>query len=168
MNINLQIYNDDYKEDMILCIARFFGFHLGLSSEGAIDNIDTSIAEQDLNEWTTKENQLYMIMYANNVAGFLRIGYRGGNVAWIEDVFVKEEFRNRGLATESIRQAEEIIKATPPYNAICFDVVPRNVDALKLYHKLGYQTLSLITVRKNLVPKESSGTQKINGLEFKI
>ena len=91
-----------------------------------------------------------------------------GNVAWIEDVFVKEEFRNRGIATESIRQAEEIIKATPPYNAICFDVVPRNVDALKLYHKLGYQTLSLITVRKNLVPKESSGTQKINGLEFKI
>ena len=70
MNVNLQIYNDDYKEDMILCIARFFGFHLGLSSEGAIDNIDTSIAEQDLNEWTTKENQLYMIMYANNVAGF--------------------------------------------------------------------------------------------------
>jgi len=168
MNVNLQIYNDDYKEDMILCIARFFGFHLGLNSEGAIDNIDTSIAEQDLNEWTTKENQLYMIMYANNVAGFLRIGYRGGNVAWIEDVFVKEEFRNRGIATESIRQAEEIIKATPPYNAICFDVVPRNVDALKLYHKLGYQTLSLITVRKNLVPKESSGTQKINGLEFKI
>ena len=106
-------------------------------------------------------------MYANNIVGFLRIGYRGGNVAWIEDVFVKEEFRNRGIATESIRQAEEIIKATPPYNAICFDVVPRNADALKLYHKLGYQTLSMITVRKNLVPKESSGTQIINGLEFK-
>ena len=168
MNVNLQIYNDDYKEDMVLCIANFFGFHIGLSSESVIDNIDTSIAEQDLNEWTTKDNQLYMIMYANNVVGFLRIGYRGGNVAWIEDVFVKEEFRNRGIATESIRQAEEIIKATPPYNAICFDVVPRNVDALKLYHKLGYQTLSLITVRKNLVSKESSGTQKINGLEFKI
>lgn len=168
MNVNLQIYNDDYKEDMVLCIANFFRFHIGLSSESAVNNIDTGIAEQNLNEWTTKDNQLYMIMCANIVVGFLRIGYRGGNVAWIEDVYVKEGFRNRGIATESIRQAEEIIKATPPYNAICFDVVPRNANALKLYHKLGYQTLSMITVRKDLIPKESSGTQKIKGLEFKI
>lgn len=168
MKVNLQIYNDDYKEDMVLCIANFFGFHIGLSLGSTIDNIDTNEAEQNLIEWTAKDNQLYMIIYENNLVGFLRIGYRGGNVAWIEDVFVKEEFRNRGIATESIKQAEKIIEATPPYNAICFDVVPRNVAALKLYHKLGYQTLSLITIRKNLVPKESSSTQKIGEIEFEI
>jgi len=168
MNVHLQIYNDNHKEEMVSCIANFFGFHIGLSSGSAAESIDTGTAEQDLKEWTAEGNQLYMIMYANTFAGFLRIGYRGGNVAWIEDVFVKEEFRSRGIATESIRQAEEIIRATPPYDAICFDVVPRNAAALKLYHKLGYQTLSLLTVRKNLVPKESCGTQEINGLEFKI
>ena len=168
MNVYLQIYNDEYKEDMVMCIVNFFGFHVGLSLGNTSDNMDTNEAEQNLKVWTTKDNQLYMIMYENDFVGFLRIGYRGGNVAWIEDVFVKEEFRNRGIATESIQQAEEIIKATPPYNAICFDVVPRNRDAIKLYHKLGYQTLSLITVRKDLVPKESSDTQTINGLEFKI
>lgn len=168
MNVELQIYNDDYKEEMVLCIANFFGFHIGLSFGTTIDATDTNQAEQNLIEWTTESNQLYMIIFENRFVGFLRIGFRGGNVAWIEDVFVKEEFRNRGIATESIKQAEEIIKATPPYNAICFDVVPRNVAALKLYHKLGYQTLSLITVRKNLVSKESFGKQKINGLEFEI
>ena len=168
MKVNLKIYNDEYKEDMVLCIANFFGFHIGLSLGTTTNDIDEDQAEQNLKEWTTKDNQLYVITYEDDFAGFLRIGYRGGNVAWIEDVFVKEEFRDRGIATESIKQAEEIIKATPPYNAICFDVVPRNVAALKLYHKLGYQTLSLITVRKNLEPKESTGTQKINGLEFKV
>ena len=168
MNVNLKIYNDEYKEDMVLCIANFFGFHIGLNLGMTTNDIDADQAEQNLKEWTTNDNQLYVITYEDDFAGFLRIGYRGGNVAWIEDVFVKEEFRNRGIATECIKQAEEIIKATPPYNAICFDVVPRNVAALKLYHKLGYQTLSLITVRKNLVPKESTGIQKINGLEFKV
>lgn len=168
MNVDLKIYNNEYKENMLLCIASFFGFHNGLSLGMTTNDIDADQAEQNLKEWTTKDNQLYVIIYEDDFAGFLRIGYRGGNVAWIEDVFVKEELRNRGIATESIKQAEEIIKATPPYNAICFDVVPRNVAALKLYHKLGYQTLSLITVRKNLVPKESTATQKINGLEFKV
>lgn len=168
MDVNLRVYTDDYKEDIVRCIAQFFGFHIGLGSGNAVGTIDTHVAEQNLKDWTTGDNQLYVIVCANAVVGFLRIGYRGGNVAWIEDVFVKEEFRNRGIATESIQQAEEIIKATPPYNAICFDVVPRNRDAIRLYHKLGYQTLSFITVRKDLVPKESSDTQTIHGLEFKI
>ena len=160
MNVNLKIYNDEYKDDMLWCITNFFGFLIELSLGTTTNDIDADQAEQNLKEWTTKDNRLYVVIYEDDFAGFLRIGFRGGNVAWIEDVFVKEEFRNRGIATESIKQAEEIIKATPPYDAICFDVVPRNVAALKLYHKLGYQTLSLITVRKNLVSKESSGTQK--------
>ena len=163
MDVILQLYTDDYKEDIVQCIAQFFGFHMGLSSGNTIGNIDTNVAEQNLKDWTTRDNQLYVIVYANVVVGFLRIGYRGGNVAWIEDVFVKEDFRNRGIATESIRQAERIIKNTPPYNAVCFDVVPRNMDAIKLYHKLGYQTLSLVTVRKDFVPKESTDTETING-----
>lgn len=39
---------------------------------------------------------------------------------------------------------------TPGYTAVCLDVSPRNTDALKLYHKLGYVDLSLVTIRKEL------------------
>ena len=35
-------------------------------------------------------------------------------------------------------QAEEIIRANPQYTAVCLEVVPRNENALRLYHKLGY------------------------------
>ena len=168
MDTNLQIYSDKYKEEMIIRIAKFFGFHLGLSSSGLISKIDYKTAEQDLNDWTSGDNQLYMIMSTEDVIGFLRIGYRGGNVAWIEDIFVDEAFRNKGVATESIKQAEDMIKAKPQYTAICFDVVPRNVEALKLYHKLGYDTLSMITVRKELKNKESVGFQNLGGLDFRL
>ena len=168
MNTYLQPYSDEYKQDMISCIAKFFGFHVGLNTSSIIDKIDDEIAEQNLMDWTSGDNHLYMIMSEEGITGFLRIGFRGANVAWIEDIFVKEEFRNRGIATESIRQAEEIIKSKPQYNAVCFDVVPRNIPALKLYYKLGYDTLSMITVRKNLENKDAIGKQNVMGMDYKV
>lgn len=168
MNTYLQIYSDEYKVEMIVRIAKFFGFHMGLSKGNLIDKVDDDISVQNLSDWTSGDNQLYMIMFEEDVIGFLRIGYRGGNVAWIENIFVDEEFRNRGVATESIRQAEEIVRAKPPYNAICMDVVPRNIEALKLYYKLGYDTLSMVTIRKEFKHKESIGMQNMLGLNFKL
>lgn len=168
MNIKLQLYSDKYRKEMVSCIADFFGFHIRLNTNSTIDKIEEETAEQNLKEWILADNELYMIFYDKKMAGFLRIGFRGENVAWIEDVFVKEEYRNKGIATESILQAEEIIKEKQQYTAICFDVVPRNLQALKLYHKLGYDRLSMITVRKELEHKDSVGTQNILGMDFKI
>ena len=168
MNTHLKIYSDNYKSEMINRIAKFFGFHVGLSDKTLVDKIDENISIQNLNNWLSKDNELYMIMYENDVIGFLRIGYRGGNVAWLEDIFVDEEYRNKGVATESIRQAEIIVSNKPPYNAMCIDIVPRNIEALKLYFKLGYDTLSMVTIRKNFVDKESDGVQNFRGLDFKF
>ena len=104
MNTHLKIYSDNYKLEMISRIAKFFGFHLGLSEKTLVDKIDDDISIQNLNNWLSEDNELYMIMCEDDVIGFLRIGYRGGNVAWLEDIFVDEEYRNKGVATESIRQ----------------------------------------------------------------
>ena len=168
MNTHLKIYSDNYKSEMINRIAKFFGFHVGLSEKTLVDKIDENISIQNLNNWLSKDNELYMIMYEDDVIGFLRIGYRGGNVAWLEDIFVDEEYRNKGVATESIRQAEIIVRNKPSYNAMCIDIVPRNIEALKLYYKLGYDTLSMVTIRKNFVDKESDGVQNFRGLDFKF
>ena len=51
---------------------------------------------------------------------------------------------------------------------MCIDVVPRNIEALKLYYKLGYDTLSMVTIRKNFIDKESAGVQNFSGLDFKF
>ena len=59
-----------------------------------------------------------------------------------------ENHRSKGIATESILKAEEIVKLNPRYKAMSIDVVPRNLGAINLYHKLGYTDLSIITVRK--------------------
>ncbi len=99
--------------------------------------------------------------------GFLHIGYRGANVAWIEDIYVDRNYRNKGIATQSIYVAEEIIKSHAGYTSICFDVVPRNKEALRLYYKLGYDNLSIITVRKELYENNRDKVEKLMGMEFR-
>jgi len=107
-------------------------------------------AEETLAEWLLPPSKLYRIVADGVDAGFLRLCFRGGNVAWIEDIFVDPACRGRGYATAAIEEAERIVAADPRYTAVCLDVVPRNQAALHLYHKLGYDRLSLITVRKEL------------------
>ena len=161
-------YSEEYKQDILIRITKFFEYHFGLDSSSTRNTIDANMAEQNLKDWTSGDNELFVILFEGKSVGFLRIGYRGGNVAWIEDVFVDEDYRNKGIATNSILQAEEIIKSHLPYNAVCFDVVPNNMEALKLYHKLGYDTLSLVTVRKELKHCNRGRNETILGLKFKL
>ena len=168
MNIQLFKYEDTYKPQIIKQIALFFGFHASLLSETyALNEGDFKAAEETLSDWLLPPSELFVITYENKNVGFLRLAYRGANVAWIEDIFVDPQYRNGGIATEAIRLAEEMIKMNPNYTAICFDVVPRNEAALRLYHKLGYDTLSIVTVRKELYENKRDRKLELAGVEFK-
>ncbi len=165
--VKLLIYNQEYKNQSIIRIADFFGFHASLiNDQRELQSKNYIEAEKTLQSWMTENHELYMIDYDGTIVGFLHIGYRGENVAWIEDIYVDEKYRNIGIATKSIHLAEEIIKSKPAYTAICFDVSPRNEAALKLYHKLGYNNLSLITVRKELYENKRDQKQVVSGLPF--
>lgn len=168
--IELVKYESCYKNETIIRIADFFGYHASLlTGTVQLDQSNYIEAEETLNTWINDSHELYMIKSGNIAVGFLHLGYRGGNVAWIEDIYVDKEHRNEGIATKSIRLAEEIIKSKPNYNAVCFDVVPRNEIALKLYYKLGYDSLSILTVRKELYndDRKRDKSETIFGLNFK-
>lgn len=176
--IYLKIYSEKYKEEMIQRIACFFGFHLNLSNKNyLIKETSYDMAMETLNDWLKNDSELYLIVNDQQTVGFIRIGYRGDNVAWIEDIFnvawiedifVDEEYRNRGIATKSIEEAEKIIKKQPQYTSVCLEVVPKNKAALSLYYKLGYDRLSIITVRKDFNKVNDGVKEKILGFEFEI
>ncbi|HOP12248.1 MAG TPA: GNAT family N-acetyltransferase [Oscillospiraceae bacterium] len=168
MNISLAEYHSRFREETIERIVRFFGFHCELRGKNStVTEKNYTAASQTLCDWISDGHELYVIEFNGRSVGFLHIGYRGGNVAWIEDIFVDEIMRRKGIATETIKIAEELIKSKPDYTAICLDVVPRNIAALRLYHKLGYDCLGLITVRKELCEHNRDQTEKVFGLEFK-
>jgi len=166
--IELVDYSERFYSETIYAIAQFYGFHRQLSEENVVITAESlEMAKENIELWTGTDHELKVILFNNAFAGFVHIGYRGSNVAWIEDIYVDDKFRNKGIGTRAINLAEEIIKSKHGYTAICMDVVPRNINALNLYRSLGYDTLSMITVRKELYENNKDKTMYLLGIEFR-
>lgn len=167
--IELEKYSEENKNETVLRIAQFFGFHNRLLNQNiALDESNYTEAEKTLYNWISADQELYMILSDLITVGFIHLGYRGGNVAWIEDIYVDENCRGKGIATKAIQIAEELIKTNRKYTSVCIDVAPRNTDALKLYHQLGYDSLSIITVRKEFYDNKRDKIENVLGLDYKI
>lgn len=167
MKIELIEYMRDYEDETVKRIADFFGFQANLiSGDKNLNDENYKQAKSTLNNWLNRDNRVYVISFMGNIVGFVHIGFRGDNVAWIEEIYVDNEYRGRGIATEAIHQAEIIIKNNPNYTAVCLDVSPRNINALKLYHKSGYDNISIITLRKEFYNNQRDVKISILGLEF--
>jgi Acetyltransferases len=161
-------YEASFESTMLNQIAAFFGFHHNLTEKLLQESL---LAVSDdihstLEEWQIHPNQLFVITENNIAVGFIRINFRGDKVAWIEDVFVDTDYRGKGLASSAISAVESIVKNTPGYTAVCLDVSPRNINALHLYHKLGYTDLSLITMRKEFGESKRNLSVKLFDLDF--
>lgn len=160
-------YEALYEARSLERISHFFGFHSSLFSA----DVDAEKMERENREtlasWREEPNRLFVILEDGEDAGFLRLRFRGDIVVWIEDIFVDEELRGRGIASRAIGEAERIVRDMPGYEAVCIDVVPRNADAMRLYHKLGYLDLSIITLRKELYAQKRDRPVKLLGLDFR-
>lgn len=159
MTIELKIYNGEHEEQILRYIAAFFRVHHS--------QIDDTQAREDLANWTDEDHELYYILGDGEPVGFVHIYMRGSVVCWIEDIFVDETLRRQGIASKAIGLVEEILRKRD-VEGICMDVVPDNLPALKLYHRLGYDRLSIITVRKDMQPFETERTERICGMEFRV
>lgn len=113
-------------------------------------------------------HETWVILCDGAQAGFVHICMRDPVVCWIEDIFVREELRRRGIASAAIGLVEKIQRGHESIEGVCMDVMPDNLTALRLYSRLGYDWLSLLTVRKEKRPYEIARTEKIGGPEFQV
>lgn len=104
-------------------------------------------AREDLAAWTAEGHRFYFITADETRVGFLHLGSRGGACDWLEDLFVLPTYQNRGIGTEAIRLAEELVREYSV--SLYIEAAARNRRAIALYHRLGYQCLNTITVRKD-------------------
>jgi ribosomal protein S18 acetylase RimI-like enzyme len=128
---------------------------------------DAANAREDIAAWTAENHDLFVIMHSDKPVGFLHLNMRGSTVCWIEDIFVSADYRRRGIASEAIGLAENLLKERG-VKGVSMDVVPDNLPALRLYHRLGYDRLSIITVRKDFDEFETARTEEIAGLPFRV
>lgn len=64
----------------------------------------------------------------------------GGTVIWIEEIYVKEEFRNKGLGSEFINYVKENI----PAKRYRLETEPDNTKAQELYKRHGFKHLEYV------------------------
>lgn len=159
MEITLKPYDGEDENQILHYIMAFFRAH---HSQPGIES-----ARADLADWTSEGHDFYKIMGDGQVVGFIHTSMRGPTVCWIEDIFVDENLRRQGIASKAIGLVEEVIWEKG-VQGISMDVAPYNLPALKLYHRLGYDQLSIVTVRKDKKTFSTAHTEQIQGLEFRI
>lgn len=125
-------------------------------------------ARTDLAAWTAEGHKLYLIQEEAQTVGLVHLGSRGGACDWLEDLFVLPAYQNRGIGTEAIRLAEEIVRT---YSVSMYiEAAARNRRAIALYHRLGYQCLNTVTIRKDFPGYDYDVTreERIYDLPFEI
>lgn len=73
----------------------------------------------------------------------------GGSVLWIEELYIREQFRSRGLGREFFSYIEE--KNKDRTARIILEVEEENTRAASLYERLGYEKLDYKQMIKDLV-----------------
>ncbi len=150
-------------------VASFFADHFSISENEQADVTEErlSLAEENLQDWLNeKETRLFFIKENGLEVGVLILKSHGGSVVWIENLYVKKEMRNQGIASRAIALAEKYAVDVMKAPAICMDVIPQNEAAIKLYRSLGYDTIAMITLRKSLSEAKRDHPISFLGYEF--
>ena len=122
----------------------------------------------DLKEWTKIGHCLYFISHNSEYIGFVHLGSRGCEVDWLEDIFVVPEFQGKGIGSRAIQLAEDIVKEYS--ESLYIEVAARNMKAIRLYQRIGYNCLNTITIRKDFHPEkcETISNERIMEMDFDV
>ena len=160
MGIKLIRYNNE-KDTTIDLIIKFWKEHNDV-------NVSYEDANENLIEWTKKGHILYFISVDNEYVGFVHLGSRGCEIDWLEDIFVLPEYQNKGIGTKAIQIVEEIVKEYS--ESLYIEVASRNINAIRLYHKIGYDCLNTLTIRKDFKDEKQEviSKEQIFEMEFEV
>ena len=88
--------------------------------------------------------EIYLLEYEGRTAGYGLTARTfsqeaGGQVLWIEELYIREEYRSRGLGREFFSFIEE--KNSGKIARLRLEVEEENTRAISLYKRLGYEVL---------------------------
>ena len=95
--------------------------------------------------------ECFIIEYDGDIAGFALISKTfsqeaGGIVIWIEELFIRQQYRSKGLGKEFF----EYLEKHRPAARYRLEIEPKNVRAQMLYEKLGYKILDYRQMIKDI------------------
>ena len=83
--------------------------------------------------------EAYIIESEENIAGYILLAKfysqeAGGETIWFDEIYVKEEYRGKGLATEAMTE----IMGKYKDSSFRLEIEPENEGAIRLYERMGF------------------------------
>ncbi|WP_245612563.1 GNAT family N-acetyltransferase [Palaeococcus ferrophilus] len=109
-----------------------------------------------------RDDIIFLVLEDGRAAGFIRLSNREG-CFWVEEIYVKPEFRGRGLGRALVEKAEkEVLKHDTSLYPL---VLPQDRDAIGFWKRLGYDTINTLELVKDL---KSVGREEFYTVELLV
>jgi ribosomal protein S18 acetylase RimI-like enzyme len=134
------------------------------SYKGITSKPNLDAGREELEEYLAAGFPVYGALTDGKFAGYAVCRVDGG-VVWVESLFVREEFRRRGVATALHQKAEELA-ASYGEDTVYNYVHPNNHRMIEFLRKRGYTVLNLIEIRKPYKGETPTQTIPVGEHEF--
>jgi GNAT superfamily N-acetyltransferase len=165
MDVRFAEVSDDLFETTAKMITDLMNYHRKLNNAPKEFWQKDEESRETLKEWQGI-GIVYNVYAENVVVGFCYIRYGGQDVAWLEDLFIAEEYRGRGIGKCAFRMLDELMKEKN-VRTMFVSVIPRNKCALGFYINCGFDHLNMIELRKNY-DERLNKTDEVEVLGFKL
>lgn len=122
------------------------------NSDAVLHPTDTSLHTKIFDELLRSDEYLvaYLFDLDGQTAGYALLSKSfspevGGKILWIEQLYINESFRRKGIAKEFLR----FIEKEHPASRIRLEVEKDNKNAIKLYESYGYSWLPYLQMKKD-------------------
>lgn len=146
MTMKIKEISEKDREDYLQMAKEFY------SMSCCDHSVDSSHFENAFDFCLTQNpySKIFILQYDGQVAGYANIAFTysieaGGKVVLLEELFIKEQFRGKGLG----RTFFEYVETNYPAKRYRLEVTDCNVGAKKLYEKLGYSYLNYLQMLKD-------------------
>jgi len=138
MKTELMKVGIEYKSEIHKLVAEFYGIN---SKDPLAKKLNGCITEL-LNY--PKFGSVFLIKHSGAIAGYiiLTFGYTleyGGRDAFIDEFFIKEDFRNKGVGSFALDYIIKYAKTTG-LKALHLEVKEKHNEAARLYERKGFGT----------------------------
>ena len=123
------------------------GFRVTLNGyRGIVSQPQVEAAREEIKEFLDADFPIFAVEDGGELAGYM-VCRMDAPCLWVEHLYVREEYRRRGVATLLFEKAEELAHAMDEDTVFNF-VHPNNRGMIEFLRSKGYTVLNMIEIRK--------------------
>lgn len=158
----MQIVKVTHVTDVLAEMVALFRVELR-SYKGITAKPDMKAGREEMEEYLSAGFPVYAAVVDGEYAGYAVCRVEDGTV-WVESLFVREEYRRRGVAAALHGQAEKVAVSYGGDTVYNY-VHPNNQRMIGFLRKRGYTVLNLIEIRKPYPDEKRTQTVPAGGHE---